>query len=384
MNAAVSPQTTATAEMPELRKPEGLPSEEAEHPPGVPARVDLLGRLEGICSDRGLANLAHRLGDLMDFVGADMATFEAEFAQLPRRSDLVVGRGATHLLELGGKRLRPMCVVLASHIGTGFDARVLDIGVTAELVHSATLLHDDVVDHSDTRRGTATTRAVFGNAASVFAGDWLLVEALRRVERCRLPGLMDDLLNTVEEMIFAESVQLENRGRISTGRDVYFRVVKGKTASLFRWAMSAGGLAGGLGAEARLALADYGVHLGIAFQAIDDLLDLTGDASRTGKALFTDLREGKMTYPVILALERERDFRRLVGEILDAPHDAPIPETTAHRVVRVLRDTRAVEDCLELARERSARAVASLAALPDGRATRALATVAEAIVDRDL
>lgn len=377
MNAAVSPRTTVELPPLEERRP---------HPraPGLPGRVDLLGRLEGICADRGLSRLARRLAELMDFVGADMATFEDELSRLPRRPDLLVGRGASHLLELGGKRLRPMCVALASRLGDGFDARVLDVAVAVELVHNATLLHDDVVDHSDTRRGSATARAVYGNAASIFAGDWLLVEALRRIERCRLPGLMDELLDTVEEMIFAESVQLENRGRISTARATYFHVVEGKTAALFRWAMAAGGRVGGLDEAGRAALAGYGAHLGVAFQAVDDLLDLTGDAARTGKAVFNDLREGKMTYPVILALERDDAFQPLVEEILAAPHDAPLADVTARRVIRILRETRAVEDCLELAREYSAGAVACLASFPESRASRALATVAEALVDRDL
>lgn len=397
MNAAVSAHTTEISELRKTQSPtsDGAAVKSRERPgegprdgrpasPGLPGRVDLLGRLEGICAGRGLAKLAHRLAELMDFVGSDMAAFEAEFARLPRRPDLVVGRGATQLLELGGKRLRPMCVALGAHLGTGFDERTLDIAVAVELVHNATLLHDDVVDHSDTRRGQPTARAVYGNAASIFAGDWVLVEALRRVERCRLPGLMDELLDTLERMIFAESVQLENRGLISTARDVYFEVVEGKTASLFRWAMAAGGRAGGLDAAARARVAEFGAHLGVAFQAVDDLLDLTGDAERTGKSVFADLREGKMTYPVILALEREPAFRPLVEEILAPPYDAPLSEITAHRVLRILRETRAVEDCLELAREHSALAIASLSSFPSGPATRALATVAEALVDRDL
>jgi octaprenyl-diphosphate synthase len=395
MNAALSAETTEISEARKTQSAtEGAPAERRERPDaprdgrpapaGLPGRVDLLGRLEGICAGRGLAHLAHRLAELMDFVGSDMAAFETEFARLPQRPDLRVGRGATHLLELGGKRLRPMCVALGSHLGTGFDERTLDVAVAVELVHNATLLHDDVVDLSDTRRGKPTARAVYGNAASIFAGDWVLVEALRRVERCRLPGLMDELLDTLERMIFAESVQLENRGLISTARETYFEVVEGKTASLFRWAMAAGGRAGGLDAGERVRIADYGIHLGTAFQAVDDLLDLTGDAGRTGKSLFADLREGKMTYPVILALEREPAFRPLVEEILAAPHEVPLSDLTVHRVVRMLRETRAVEDCLELAREHSSLAVASLSAFSPGPARRALATVAEALVDRDL
>ncbi len=352
--------------------------------PGLPAGVDLLARLEGICAGRGLARLADRLADLAAFVVGDLAQFEQEFARLPRETHLV-GESASHLLDLGGKRLRPMCVTLASRVGGSCDRAALDLAVAAELVHHATLLHDDVVDLGDSRRGAPTARAIYGNAASIFAGDWLLIEALRRVERCRLPGVLVELFATIEEMIFAESLQLEWRGRATTDRDLYFRVVEGKTASLFRWAMRAGGLAGGLDEAQRQALGDYGAHLGVAFQAVDDLLDLTGDTSRTGKELFADLREGKMTYPVIVALERSPHLRPAIEEILATGCEEPVYDAGAvAAVVAALDDTGAMTDCLELARSRSADAVASLARLPDGRARRALATVAEAIVDRDL
>lgn len=393
--ASITPtlEETASAEpaaLPASREPERAADDtrRGRLRPGTPSPSDLLRRLGRISADRGRLRLAAGLGDLADFVAQDMAAFDLALAGLdfdetgrgPRR----VGRSNLHLLGLGGKRLRPVCVALAARLGSGFSPAVLDLAVAVELVHSATLLHDDVVDMADTRRGAPTARLLYGNAASIFAGDWLLIEALRRVERCHLPGLLTSLFDTVEEMILAESLQLESRGRITTGRDVYFRVVEGKTASVFRWAMDAGAAAGGLGDAERAVLADYGRHVGIAFQAIDDLLDLTGDAARTGKDLFTDLREGKMTYPVIVALEREPGLRPVVEEILAQPVDEAVPDAAAAEVVAALRRTRAVEDCLDLARDSSRRAVAELAALPESRARRALATVAEAIVDRDL
>ncbi len=341
--------------------------------------VELLARLEGICVGQGLEALAEKLADLAHFIGRDMASIEAELATFPRRPQLV-GRAASHLLDLGGKRLRPMCVALAARAGSGIDPRVVDLAVAVELVHSATLLHDDVVDHSDVRRGAPTARAVHSNAASVFAGDWVLIEALRRVERCGLPGLLSELLATVEEMIFAESIQLESRGRFGLGRESYFRVVEGKTASVFRWAMSAGALAGGLEGEQRAALSDYGLHLGVAFQAIDDLLDLTGDAATTGKELFTDLREGKMTYPMILALERDSQLRPVVERIVAA--DQPVSDADAAQVVAALAATHAVDDCLAFARQRVAAAIESLGLLPESDAVHCLRTVAESIVNR--
>lgn len=375
MNSALSPQPTP--DVAELR----------DTTPGLPSRVELLGHLEGLCADRGMKSLALRLGELMNFVGTDLASFEAELASLPRYPHLVT-QGAQHLVDLGGKRLRPICVALASRLGErngdrDVAARVLDLGVSVELVHTATLLHDDVVDIADTRRGVKTARLIYGNAASVFAGDWLLIESLRRVQRSA-PDLLVSLFETIEEMIFAESLQLQNRGRISTERDVYFRVVKGKTAALFRWAMQAGGHAAGLSEDEILTLGDYGVHIGIAFQATDDLLDLTGDEAHTGKELFTDLREGKMTYPVIVALERDPSLRPLVEEIVTGNLEEPVPEALGRKVIDILRQTEAVEDCLKLARERSACAVHCLERLPQNQANRSLATVAEAIVDRDL
>ncbi len=348
--------------------------------PGLPVGIDLLTRLEGICTHRGLGSLADRLGEMVAFVGQDLESFENELTQLPRDQRLV-NRSARHLIDLGGKRLRPMCLILAARLGSGFDRRVMDLAVAVELVHAATLLHDDVVDLSDLRRGAPSARAVYGNAASIFAGDWLLIEALRRVNRCRLPECMEELFATIEEMIFAESLQLETRGKVSTDRDLYFRVVEGKTASVFRWAMSAGGLAGGLSESERLALADYGLQLGIAFQATDDLLDLTGDAATTGKDLFADLREGKMTFPLIVALERDSDLHPVIEEILQGES---VSDPAAARVVRSLKETRAVEECLDLARRHSDRALRALETLPDSRARHALATVAETIVDRDL
>lgn len=359
------------------------PAPEPRGLPRLPLGPDLLARLEGLCAGRGLVQLARRLGEMVAFVGQDLTAFEAEFAALPRHGNRVQ-QSAGHLLDAGGKRLRPLCVTLAARTGTGFDAAVADLAVAVELVHSATLLHDDVVDVSDTRRGRPTSSSIYGNAASIFAGDWLLVEALRRVRRSGVPHVLEELFDTIEEMIFAESLQLENRGRVAMSREEYFQVVEGKTASLFTWAMGAGGRAGG-GTEVEIeALRSYGREIGIAFQAVDDLLDLTGDARRTGKALFTDLREGKMTFPVIVAMERDSELRPLIETVVAMEAEEPVSEHLATRVVGSLRATGAVQDCLDMARRCSAEAVSQLERLPESRARKALATVAEAIVDRDL
>lgn len=346
---------------------------------------DVLDRLRELCADRGLDGLAENLSTLRQLVHDDMRALEDSLSVVPRKESLVQ-RSAGHLLYLGGKRLRPLCVALASRVGEGFNGQGLELAVAVELVHNATLLHDDVVDLATTRRGTVTARAEFGNAASIFAGDWLLIEALRRVQRASIPGVLDRLLDTVSVMIEAESLQLENRGRLDADRELYFSIAEGKSATLFRWALYAGARAGCLGDEDSAALEDFGLHLGVAFQVIDDLLDLTGEATDTGKALFTDLREGKMTYPLILMVEREPSLRSLLEEIVTEERvggrSDNVSSSVGRRVVAALHDTGAVRDSRDLARQRASKAVACLASLPENEATAALALVAESTVNR--
>lgn len=336
---------------------------------------NLLRRLESLCRGGELGNLASRLGELAALVAPDAARIEDAIPSLGVDSS-AVERSAQHLLDLGGKRLRPMCVALASRLGTGFDERALELAIAAELVHAATLLHDDVVDVGDTRRGAPAARVVFGNAISIFAGDWLLIDALRRVRGARVEGVLERMLDVIEEMILAESLQLERRGHLDTTEAEWFEIVDGKTAALFRWAMFAGGRAGGLDIEACAELERFGRHLGIAFQAIDDVLDLAGDPATTGKALFTDLREGKLTYPLIVGQRRDPALRPLLERIV-RDEQAPFDEVRA-----ILDRTGSLESCRALALEHVALAKRALEPLPASEARDALATVADATVHR--
>ena len=342
----------------------------------------VISQLGEVCSDRGLDDLARRLAELQAWIAADMARFEDDLAAVERGAS-VVHRSAHHLLDLGGKHLRPMCVALAARLGDGFGPAARQLAVAVELIHSATLLHDDVIDLGETRGGAQAARLVYGNAASIFAGDWLLVQALQRVRRAGLPGLLDRSLTTIDEMIRAEAVQLANRGQVNANRAAYFHVVEGKTAALFRWAMVAGGSAGGLDDEACSALERFGLHLGVAFQTVDDLLDYAGNTALTGKALFTDLREGKMTYPLILAVERDPTLVPVLERLLAVPETDPPPDALHRRVLDALVATGSMDDCLQLAQNRAAEAVACLSGLPPGAGRDALVTVAQATVHRE-
>ena len=348
---------------------------------GVKAQV--LDRLAAVSDRHGPEGMAAHLSALRALTGADLAECEQVLAAIPHGPSRV-RQAAGHLLELGGKRLRPLCVALAARVGSGYSEDARELAISVELVHAATLLHDDVVDLGERRRGAPAARILYGNTASIFAGDWLLIEALRRVQRARVPGTLERLLDVIDEMIEAESLQLEHRGRLDVDRTTWLRIIEGKTAALFRWAMFAGGRAGGLTLEQCTALEGYGLHLGVAFQAVDDLLDLSGDEQATGKSLLTDLSEGKMTWPLLVGMERDGELRPILEEVVALAQDGQAaPRALTSRVLASLVRSGSLDDTRALARRRAQLAAECLAPLPAGAAQQALEAVAWSAVDRD-
>jgi octaprenyl-diphosphate synthase len=338
---------------------------------------DVVSSLGSVAAGRGLDALAARLAGLRRLLDGDLEDIERELTTVGIEGDTPAHRSARHLLGREGKRLRPICVALASHIGGGFNDAARSYAVAVELVHNATLLHDDVVDLGDRRRGADAARVIYGNAASIFGGDYLLLEALTRIQTVGIPGVVERMLHVVREMVIAEALQLAARGRVRSSVSEYFQIVDGKTASLFRWAMFAGARAGGVGDDGCKALESFGSSLGVAFQLVDDVLDFAGDPDATGKALLTDLREGKMTYPLLLAMERDREL----GPALEAHcaiEDAAVEPELGRRIARIMIEKRIVEDCLDLSTRFCGDAVRSLEAIPASPAKAALEGVAMA------
>ncbi len=221
---------------------------------------------------------------------------------------------ANHLISSGGKRLRPM-LTLASATLFGYEGEGhIKLATSVEFMHTATLLHDDVVDESDLRRGKSTARMIWGNQASVLVGDFLLGQAFRMmVETGSLDAL--DVLSTAAAVIAeGEVLQLSVAKNMETTEDDYLSVIRAKTAALFSAACEVGPIVAGRGKAERNALRSYGTNLGLAFQLIDDVLDYGGSAKDLGKNVGDDFREGKITLPVVLAYRRgteeEREFWR--------------------------------------------------------------------------
>ncbi len=250
-------------------------------------------------------------------------------------------------------------------------AAAVPFGVAAELTHSATLLHDDVLDGGEVRRGQPASRVIWGNNVSVLAGDWLLTRALEIVagHRARADAL-PPLLATMRRLVEGEVKQLSLRGRFHATEGDYFEVIRGKTASLFGWAAAAGAWAAGVRGEVPDALAAFGEGVGTAFQLVDDALDYAADPELLGKRLGTDLVEGKATLPLIRALRHDARLPARLQALVDGRETA---ESVAPEVLAAVRRTDGVEAARALAREHTARAMAALERVPDGVHRRAMA-----------
>lgn len=273
-------------------------------------------RLTGVAREQGLPALAERLALLPDGVRGVLRSVEQELAELERQPRGAAEAAAQHLLDAGGKRVRPIvCLLAAEACAPSRRPAVLgELALTAELIHAASLLHDDVIDLGEWRRGRPAARLVYGNAASVLGGNLLLVEALQRVSRSNVPGLVDETHRVLHRMIEAESAQLALRGRLDVTEQDYFDVVEGKTASVFAWSAGAGARAVGGSGEMVEALELFGHELGVVFQLVDDLLDLAADPAVLGKSVQQDLETGVLTHPLIhVARQAPLELRGLFG-----------------------------------------------------------------------
>ncbi len=283
---------------------------------------------------------------------------------------------AAHLLAAGGKRIRPLAVLLSARCFGQVTESIRDVASAAELVHLATLLHDDVIDDADQRRGQIASRRVWGNAVSVLAGDLLLTHALERAQNSASPVTFRELLQALRKLVDGEVVQLRGRAQFDATEATYFQIIEHKTAALFMWAARAGAREAGADDRAVDALGSFGANLGIAFQLVDDVLDYAGEATATGKALFADLTEGKATLPLIYALEANSALRKHVDAA--AAGDADVALHLAREVVAA----GATDRVRVLAAQFGTRAEQALSALPDTQARRVLAGIAAQISAR--
>jgi octaprenyl-diphosphate synthase len=317
--------------------------------------------------------LQDRLFDVQRLLAEDLARVEVLLAEAVTQGAAPGTHAARHLVANGGKRVRPMALQLAAQCFGAVTPAVHQLGAVVELVHSATLLHDDVVDEGMERRGAATARMRWGNGVSVLAGDLLLVNALERTQT-HAPELLADLIGTLRRLVDGEIVQLRGRTELDVSEETYERVLRDKTASLFAFATRAGATLGGANEPGRVALGEFGEALGIAFQLVDDVLDYQGEA--TGKTLFADLTEGKLTLPLVLAARAvpglDDDLRRIHAGERD------LVASVSRRVL----ESGACDEVRRRARQVTDRAVQALQGIPESPARRLLEMVAHQLTAR--
>jgi octaprenyl-diphosphate synthase len=244
-----------------------------------------------------------QLESIRSLIAADMQAVDTLIRRRLDSDVVLIRQIAEYIIGSGGKRLRPALVLLAAGAAGYRGVHHHELAAVVEFIHTATLLHDDVVDESELRRGRRTANAEFGNAASVLVGDFLYSRAFQMmvgVQSMRVMEVLADATNTIAE---GEVLQLLNAHNASIGEEAYLDVVRRKTAKLFEAAAQLGAVLGGAQSVVEQGLAAYGRHLGTAFQLIDDVLDYSGDVEKTGKNLGDDLNEGKPTLPLIRVIQ---------------------------------------------------------------------------------
>jgi octaprenyl-diphosphate synthase len=287
-----------------------------------------------------------------------------------------------HILDAGGKRMRPILVLLSAR-ACGEDSdmeRAVTIAAGVEMIHMATLMHDDVIDGAESRRGRKTANAFWGNQVSVLTGDYMLAKATYLLGRDGDVRIIRALSRATIAMTEGEIRQIESRGDAGALSEQYISIIRGKTAEFMSACCRIGAIIASAEPPIAEALTQYGGNLGFAFQITDDLLDLVGDPAETGKPIGGDIREGKFTIPLILAMERSSPADRMVLENIVLNEGASPADIEF--VQKLIRETDAVEGTREIAAEYIKQAIESLDALPPSEHRDSLADLARYILRR--
>jgi octaprenyl-diphosphate synthase len=327
---------------------------------------------------REMQTAAH---EIFRSIQSEMDAVEEEFEKRARSNIQIITRIGQYLYRTGGKRVRPALLILSAKIfGEEVSTAVIQMATVMEFLHTATLVHDDVIDGAELRRGRQAVSTQWGNETAVLMGDWLYMSAFETALQQRNLATLDALTDATRKMTEGELIQLALVGNMRITEEQHLEIVTRKTGYLFSASCRVGGILRGANEEERRALADYGLCLGIAFQLVDDLLDFTSDSTKLGKPVLSDLREGKVTLPLIRLLRKQPQFASLVR----AAMEEPAGETRlAKQALSLLDEYGELERAREEAYAYAARAQEALTIFPDNRYRRALNDIAQFIVERD-
>jgi len=316
---------------------------------------------------------------VFDLLRDDLAAIEREFGRQTVADVRAITDIGEYLRGGGGKRIRPALLLLAAKL-FGYEGRgAIRLGAVVEIIHTATLVHDDIIDEAETRRGRPAANTQWGNSKCVLAGDWLYMQAFKIAVQERNFNILDTLTELTQQMVEGELLQMEKLGlciSVSEHLDLIFR----KTACLFSVCMRLGAILGGASEEQQERLGDYGRNLGLAFQIVDDVLDLTASEEVLGKPVASDLREGKATLPVILALERctPGEYAKIERVLREREFNG----VTHPEILSILQNYGALDAAAERAQRYADAARKAICSFPDSEIKRALLWAPEFVIAR--
>jgi len=318
--------------------------------------------------------------EIFELLREDLAAIEREFGR-----DTVAGVEAItdigeYLRNGGGKRIRPALLLLSSKLFNYEGRGAIRLGAVVEMIHTATLVHDDIIDQAQIRRGRPSANTQWGNSKCVLAGDWLYMQAFKIAIQERNFRILDTLIDLTQQMVEGELLQMEKLGK-AISLDEHFDLIHRKTACLFSVCMRLGAILGGATAEQEENLAQYGRDLGMAFQLVDDVLDLTASEDVLGKPVASDLREGKVTMAVIHALDRcTASERKLIETVLA---QRTFDDVAHAQILEILERYGSLEAATSQATQYAALARNAICSFPDGEIKRALLWAPDFVVARE-
>jgi octaprenyl-diphosphate synthase len=331
----------------------------------------------------GLGKLGQALSarEVFDLVRDDLKLVETEIRRESVASVDAITAIGQYLQEAGGKRLRPSLLLLSSKlIGDGGESAIR-MGAVVEMIHAATLVHDDVIDAAETRRGRPSTNVQWGNHTCVLAGDWLYMQAFQIALRERNFHVLDLLIGLTQMMVEGELLQLERIGRIGVTEADCMELVDRKTACLFSVCAKLGAIVAGADSQTEERLGEYAWNLGMAFQLVDDVLDFTAREKTLGKPVGGDLREGKVTLPLVYALERATaEERSIIERVLADRHYQNVPLS---QILVLIEKYRGIERVRERAQAFTDKARQVIGEFPESPYQRALYGITDLVTDRD-
>jgi octaprenyl-diphosphate synthase len=319
---------------------------------------------------------------IFDSISTELMLVEEEFERQARSNIQVIAYLGEYLRGSGGKRVRPALTILSNYAvgGNGANYSSIRMATVMEFLHTATLVHDDVIDKAETRRNRPSINSEFGNQTAVLMGDWLYMSAFETSLAERSLPVLDILTAVTRKMTEGELLQLTLLGRTDVSEEQYFDVIARKTAYLFSACCEIGAVLGGANTRTQNMLRDYGMNLGIAFQLVDDLLDFTSSEVVLGKPAGADLLEGKVSLPLIVLLQREPGMRSAVQTVIS---EASYQSVSRAALLEALERTGALQLALQRAIEYASAALSSLDGLADTPYAQVLSSIPTYIVERD-